>query len=125
MRHTRREELSRARRRGSRRLRDVSVLAEQDALVAAYLRLVLRTPYRPGRTFGRLVVHATELERSEWTVADHEVESGFIQVAAAFAVKRGIEAEAWRRLRVPPSVIRLAGLERPSGSAPDGFGDAG
>ena len=41
-----------------------------------------------------------------------ELEAAFVQVAAAYAARKGIGYEAWRSVGVAPSVLRAAGIAR-------------
>jgi hypothetical protein len=41
-----------------------------------------------------------------------ELEAAFVQVAAAYAARKGISYQAWRSVGVAPSVLRAAGIAR-------------
>lgn len=59
----------------------------------------------------RLEVEA-ELEAGDEDALDMaSLEAEFVRVAAAYSGRKGLTREAWRRVGVPPSVLRRAGVQ--------------
>jgi hypothetical protein len=52
------------------------------------------------------------LERSADAANLNELESGFIENAAAYSARKGISYAAWREVGVPASVLKTAGISR-------------
>lgn len=59
---------------------------------------------------------AARLETDDGVEDISELEQGFVEAAAEYGSRKGIDYATWREANVPPEVLRRAGVQRRPGS---------
>jgi len=92
--------------------RDRPRKAASERLVAVENELAGADPLRRLLLLQERRTLTAQMEQAEVESDAQELEDGFVQVAASYARRKGIDYATWREAGVPAAVLRRAGIAR-------------